>query len=170
MKQFTLKNQSEIRITPANLETANLNEWERLELHLLDQAAVVIPGRMTIMEVVRVSQSLQKFAAELLAAVGEACEKCDNCSAEEPCDLMRGDIQPSIKVPAHALEEAGVEPDSKLAYTAVPEYGEIRITEADYQYDLTDLPPDLLETFRECGVCLSDLEDKLMGEDVVYGG
>ena len=26
-----------------------------------------------------------------------------------------------------------------------------------------------LDTLRECGVCMSDLEDKLVQEDVVYG-
>lgn len=54
MKQRTIENQTEVRITAENLETANLSEWERLELHLLDQAAVIIPSSMTVMEVIRV--------------------------------------------------------------------------------------------------------------------
>ncbi len=168
MKQFTIE-QNEVHITAENLEEANLNEWERLELHLLDQAAVVIPGKMTIMEVVRVSESLQEFATELLTAVGKACELCNLCNMEKPCDLMNGEIQPLVKVPAQAMEEAGIASDSKLTYTAMPEHGEIRITEAEYRYDLTDLPPSLLDAFRESGICISDLEEKLIQERIVYG-
>ena len=41
--------------------------------------------------------------------------------------------------------------------------------EADYRFDLTDIPAPLLDTLRECGVCMSDLEDKLVQEEVVYG-
>ena len=41
--------------------------------------------------------------------------------------------------------------------------------EADYRFDLTDIPAPLLDTLRECGVCMSDLEDKLVQEKVVYG-
>lgn len=37
------------------------------------------------------------------------------------------------------------------------------------RYDLTDVPPMLLNTFRECGICLDDLETKLKEETVVYG-
>lgn len=45
----------------------------------------------------------------------------------------------------------------------------IHVTEADYRYDLTDLRPDLLDMFRECGICMRDLENKLMQETIAYG-
>ena len=67
------------------------------------------------------------------------------------------------------MEELGLEPDTKLAYEADPESGAIHIVEADYRFDLTDIPAPFLDTLRECGVCMSDLEDKLVREDVVYG-
>ena len=71
---------------------------------------------------------------------------------------MEGEIRPEVSVPLQVLEEAGADPDCKLAYDVDPESGEIRIVEADYRYDLTDVPPTLLATFRECGTCLNDLE------------
>ena len=61
------------------------------------------------------------------------------------------------------------EPDTKLAYEADPESGAIHIVEADYRFDLTDIPAPFLDTLRKCGVCMGDLEDKLVQEDVVYG-
>ena len=45
----------------------------------------------------------------------------------------------------------------------------MQITEANHRFDLTDLPPELVHTLRDCKVCLADLEEKLMREEVVYG-
>lgn len=169
MKKIIMNDPSEIHISAVDLETANLNEWERLELHLLDQAAVVIPGEMTVMEVIRTVESLQGLASDLLAAIGNACEKCDGCNVELLCDLMKGEIRPEVSIPPEVLEEAGADPDCKLACEVDPESGAIHVVEADYRYDLSDVSPALLNTFRECGICLNDLEMKLKEETFVYG-
>ena len=169
MKKFVMNESGEVHIFAVDFEAANLNEWERLELHLLDQAAVVIPMEMTIMEVIRTAESLQGLASDLLAAIGATCEKCDGCNVELLCNLMKGEIRPEVSIPPEVLEEAGADPDCKLACEVDPESGVIHVVEADYRYDLTDVPPTLLDTFRECGICLNDLEEKLKGEVVVYG-
>ena len=169
MEKVVLSDPSAVFLTAADLENANLNEWERLELHLLDQAAVVIPGVMTIMEVIRTVEALQGLASELLAAIGGAYEKCDGCQVELQCDLMKGEIRPEVSIPSQVLEEAGVDPDSKLAYEVDPESGEIRIVEADYRYDHSDVFQTLMDTFLECGICLADLDEKLKAEEAVYG-
>ena len=82
MNMFVMNEPSEVFISAADIEAANLNEWQRLELHLLDQAAVVIPGEMTVVEVIRTAESLQGLASDLLAAIGDACEICDGCNVE----------------------------------------------------------------------------------------
>ena len=169
MNKFVMNEPSEVFISAADLEAANLNEWERLELHLLDQAAVVIPGGMTVMEVIRTVESLQNLASNLLTVIGEACEQCDGCNVELLCDLMKGEIRPEVSIPPEVLESAGADPDCKLACEVDPENRAIHVVEADYRSDLTDVPPGLLDTFRECGICLTDLEEKIMREDVVYG-
>ena len=169
MKKVVLSDTSAVFLTAADLEKANLNEWERLELHLLDQAAVVIPGVMTVMEVVRTAEALQGLASELLAALGGACEKCDGCQVELLCELMKGEIHPEVSIPPQVLAEAGMDPDSKLAYAVDKESGEIRVVEADYRYDLSDIPRTLLDTFRECSLCLAALDEKLKAEEAVYG-
>ena len=161
---------NEVHISAAELENANLSEWDRLELHLLDQAAVVIPGVMTIMEIVRTAKALQGLASDLLSAIGAACESCDNCQMAEPCRLMTAPIQPEVSVPGNALADAGLDENCKLTCSAAQGSGVIQVTEADYRYDLTDLRPDLLDMFRECGICMRDLEDKLIQETIVYGG
>jgi len=135
----------------------------------LDQAAVVISGRMTAMELIRVTEALQGLASDLLFSLGEACESCDNCQADEPCKLMKGPICPEISLPEYALVGAGFDTDCKLVCAAEQGSGEIRVTKAGYRFDLTDLRPDLVEMFRECGVCMTDLEEKLIREEVIYG-
>lgn len=49
------------------------------------------------------------------------------------------------------------------------ETGAVSIVEADHRFDLTDIPANLLDTFRESGICLDDLEEKLKAEKIVYG-
>lgn len=169
MKQCTMENQTEVRITAENLETANLSEWERLELHLLDQAVVVIPGHMTVMELIRVMEALQELASNLLSALVGACDRCDNCQMDKPCKLMAGPILPKVSIPSCVLEEAGLALDCKLVCTAEQGRGEVRIVEADHRFDLTDLSPDLVDILRECKVCLADLEEKLIPEEIIYG-
>lgn len=169
MNKFVMNEPSEVFVSVADLEAANLNEWEQLELHLLDQAAVVIPGEMTVMEVIRTAEALQGLASDLLVAIGNACEKCDSCNVELLCNLMKGEIRPEVSIPPEVLAEAGTDPDSNLACEIDPESGTIHVVEADYRYDLTDVSPTLLDTFRECGICLDDLETKLKEEAVVYG-
>ena len=160
---------NEVHISAAELENANLSEWDHLELHLLDQAAVVIPGQMTVMELIRVTEALQGLASDLLSAIGAVCESCDNCQMAEPCQLMTEPIQPEVSVPGYALENAGLDENCKLTCSAAQGSGVIQVIEADYRYDLADLRPDLLDLFRECGICMRDLEDKLIQEAIVYG-
>ena len=169
MKKVMERYPAEVFISAADLEHANLNEWERLELHLLNQAAVVIPGQMTVMELIQTAETLQKLADELLAVLGTACEKCDGCNVELLCDPMKGMICPEVSVPIAVLAQSNLDPDCKLTYEVDPETGAVSIVEANHRFDLTDIPAELLDSFRESGICLDDLEEKLKSETVVCG-
>ena len=169
MKKVLEQYPAEVYISAADLEHANLSEWKHLELHLLNQAAVVLPGQMTAMELIRTVESLQKLAAELLAALEAACEKCDGCHVELLCDLMKGEIRPEVSAPIDILMQSNLDPDCKLTYKVDPKSGTVSIVEADYQFDLTDIPTKLLDTIRQSGICLNDLEEKLKEEKIVYG-
>ena len=43
------------------------------------------------------------------------------------------------------------------------------ISEADYDHDLRDVPEEVLEMFKEAGICVGELEERLILGDVVYG-
>ena len=169
MKKIVEQYPAEVYISAADLEQANLDEWECLELHLQNQIAVVLPGRMTAMELIQTVGSLQKLSAKLVAALAAACEKCDGCNVELICDLMRGEIHPEVSIPADILMQSNLDPDCKLTYEVDSKTGTISVVEADHRFDLTDIPRNLLDTIRESGICLDDLDEKLKAETIVYG-
>ena len=60
MKQRKFDQRNEIMISAEELEQANLTGFDRLELHLLNQAVVIFTGEMTASELIEVSDSLLK--------------------------------------------------------------------------------------------------------------
>ena len=53
-------------------------------------------------------------------------------------------IRPAVVVPAWARQDAGLAGDAKLDCYVDEDSGEIRVCEADYEHDLSDVPPELL--------------------------
>lgn len=168
MNKINIVKPNEVLITGANLEQANLSEFGRLEILLLNYAAVVIPGEMTAMELIQASESLNKMAVYLLNVVPQACPKCDFCGMNEPCELMTNEIHPKVIIPDENLLEAGIEPGSKLACQADPEHQRMIVYEADVEYDLSDIDPDVLNVLRECNVCLCELDEMINNDSVIY--
>ena len=66
MKQRQFDQRNEIMISAEDLDQANLAGFDRLELHLLNQAVVIFPGEMTAGELIEVSDSLLKLTAGTL--------------------------------------------------------------------------------------------------------
>ena len=90
MKQRQFDQRNEIMISAEELEQANLTGFDRLELHLLNQAVVIFPGEMTASELIEVSDSLLKLVTGLVDRLLKLCSDCDNCGQQEPCALMSG--------------------------------------------------------------------------------
>ena len=116
---------------------------DRLELHLLDQAAVVIPGEMTARELIEVGESLLKLTFSLGDVLLESCSDCDNCGQQKPCAFMT-DRWPGA--------------DSKSSFKKGLE---------DWM-EFSRLSPDMQKLLRERRMCLLNLEEKLLNEDWVY--
>ena len=96
MKQRQFDQRNEIMISAEELEQANLTGFDRLELHLLNQAVVIFPGEMTASELIEVSDSLLKLVTGLVDRLLKSCSDCDNCGQQEPCALMSGKYAFSI--------------------------------------------------------------------------
>ena len=66
-------------------------------------------------------------------------------------------------------KEVHIPADAKLCAWPGDKPGTVTVGQADYRYDLTDVPAWELEILASHGVCLGNLEERLMTEDAVYG-
>ena len=133
-----------------------LSEFERggmVEICALPDAVVVLKREMTAMELIRAVDSLQRLAVELNQHLAEACGPCEDCSEDGECPALPERTQTGAKLCSWPGEEPGT----------------VTVGQADYRYDLTDVPEWELSTLAMMGVCLGELDEKLMSEDVVYG-
>ena len=143
---------------------SGLDDVAALELHALDGAAVIAKSGMTAMEMVELFWSLSSLATDMMAHLGAVCGACDDCGyCEHFCDTQ------GIRLPEYLLKEAELPLDCKFA-AEVDEDGVITLTPADYDFDLTDVPPDMLDFLRVSKICVRKLEDMLMDGGIVYDG
>ncbi len=165
MKLLRVTDTAKVTIPDAVIAISKLNGTERLELHALDSAAVLLKDRMTAMEVINAIDSLDELAGQLLEALVESCEQCVCC--EDDCPFTcenRG-----IKLPSHLLDEANIPEGAKLSAVADPETGCIIVSEINAKHDIDDVPDGLLDVLLEYGVCLESLNKLLYGGRIVYG-
>lgn len=146
------------------LKLCDFKKNEALDLHTQSGAAVLIRSSMTAAEIVETVDALTGIATELINHLIRACGPCENC-CEDGCPCEDG----YIEAPGDILEKAGLSPNAKLFAEIHPEDNSFTVRKADYRHDLRDVPEGLLVILRECGICLGELEEKLMTEAIIYG-
>jgi len=130
----------------------------------------VLADAMTAMELIRAAQSLRELADYLMTILADECGSCTACRAHgEKCEAYHDDGGGAIQIPPQLRENANIPADAKLDYTIDPDNGEIRIVQAEYEHDLSDLSPELLKALRENNICMENLQEHLREEDLVYG-
>mgnify|MGYP000603382784 FL=1 len=98
---------------------------------------------MTASELIEVSDSLLKLAAELVDGLLKSCTDCDSCGQQEPCALMAG--------------KSGNE-----------DYGTALSEESADISLFTQISPELQKMLREHRICLLNLEEKMQTGAWVY--
>ncbi len=161
-KQTVSSPKQPIRVAPAVRKLAGLDMARAVELHILDGAVLVGKAEMTVMDLVNLVVSMNSLSTDWLVKLAATCGPCDGCGG---CEAFC-DFEP-VKLPGFILEEAGLSPDCKLE-AFVDDDGNITVDEADYAHDLTDMPPEMIEVLRKCGLCIRDLDERLMADDIVY--
>lgn len=142
-------------------------EPEKVELHALKDAVVVLKAQMTAMELVHVMEGLNQLSTDLAVQLARACGPCGGCGGDG-CPYEDGEGY-DIELPGYLKEEAGIPQDAKLCAVVDEEDGTVTIQEAGYDHDLRDVPANLLAVFQASGVCLGELEERLITEEIVYG-
>lgn len=93
-----------VNIPKAGLKLSGLSDTEKLELHTLNRAAVLLKPEMTAVELLAVVKSLDKLSGDLLSVLAISCEKCVGCEDECPFSQESRDI----RLPKYLLEAAEI--------------------------------------------------------------
>ncbi len=142
------------------IEHANLGE--DIVLTATDHLIVLAKGKMSAMDMVKTIESLTDLThlyLEVLAKNCGVCEKCGHCEDLEDED---------IKLPEYLLEIAGVPTDAKLCAYVEEDSGIVRVEEADYESDITDVPKDLRNLLQNYGICMGELDALLVKGELLH--
>lgn len=152
-KGFTVSNES---ITKAGLRD------EIAVIHT--EGAIVIAGaKMTAMEMIKTIDSLAEITQGYLSILAKNCGECDDCGHCEDLDFE------GIHLPDEVLEIAGIPEGTKLNAFVEEDAGIIHIEPAEYDHDISDVPPHLLELFSNYGICLGELDALLVKGELLHG-
>ena len=146
------------------LNAADLTGCEEIEFNTLENAVVAMKTTMNAMELIKVAEGLKNLSEELIVHLAGICGRCHDCSYCE-----RFEEFDEIIVPDYLLEEAGIPKDAKLCACTEEDSGEIIVMQADYDYDIADVPKFVIDIFEMSGICIRELEERIMMEDIVYG-
>ena len=120
---------------------------------------------MTALEVINTISSLEDVTKRLYKTLFSqfACdEDCDSCNF---CENFMED---TVKIPAWAMEAVGLDPNTKLFIIAEEESERIVLEPLECDHDLSDVPHDIQQKLRDMGVCLGELNESIMEEEIVY--
>ena len=154
----------DINLPVKEVEALETSDIEGIEIAGLEGAILAMKSNMTVMELIKVAQGLKNLSKELILHLAETCGRCEDCSYCE-----RYEDYDEIIVPDYLLEEAGIPTDAKLCACTEEDSGEIIIIQADYDYDISDIPQFVIDIFEESGLCIRELEERLLMGDIVYG-
>jgi antitoxin component of MazEF toxin-antitoxin module len=167
--KLTINRSSKAKTLPipaAVLSVSGLAQSDAVEFHTGDNTVVLLPAKMTAMELIGAIHTLHEMTVDLSVALAGSCETCEECGL---CECVGLESQDAVVIPDHVLEEAGLPPGCKLT-ACVDEGGNILVERAGYDHDLSDVPAHILDAMRESGVCLVDLEDMIMMGEIIYNG
>lgn len=164
MKKIQESLNNNINLPVEEMEDSETMDCEEIEITALEGAIVGMKANMNVMELIKVAEGLKSLSEELIIHLAEICGRCEDCSYCE-----RYEDYDEIIVPDYLLEEAGIPTDAKLCACTEEDSGEITIMQADYDYDISDIPKFVIDIFEKSGICIRELEERLMMEDIVYG-
>lgn len=158
-------------VIPYNvLGPCGFQRGEPLEIRTMTNVAVILKPRMHALEVIHAINDLQWLVHELTACLIDSCDRCDGgdkCaeSTDGTCPYLPAattTLRPEV------LRKAGIPKGVKLCAQVNEETNTVTVSQADYRYDLTDVPERLLTSLAIARVCVRSLEKRLMAEDVIY--
>lgn len=136
---------------------------DNVKLVATDHLIVLTKAKMTAMDMVKTIDSLSTLLYSLVDALAECCGECDDCGHCEDLDFE------GIHLPDEVLEIAGIPEGTKLNAFVEEDAGIIHIEPSEYDHDISDVPPHLLELFSNYGICLGELDALLVKGELLHG-
>lgn len=128
------------------------------------EGAIVITGaKMTAMQLIQTIDSLSEITQRYLEILAKNCGECDDCGHCAELDFE------SIHLPDAVLEIAGIPVGTKLNAFVEEDAGLIHVEAAEYDHDISDVQPHLLELFSNYGICLGELDALLVKGELLHG-
>ena len=172
-----MKKQNTAILIPAEaVEHSHIQPDEHIAIHVGENTLVVVPKKLTALQAANAIAHLTSVGADLLSIVKEACGTCEErreqglCPSghlEDPehCPLksMNGH---GVTVDGAAREEAGIPLDAKLEVFV--DEGEMLITAADHEHDITDVPPIVRKALALAGICPGHLDNLITSEEIIH--
>ncbi len=126
---------------------------------------LVLKRKLTAIDLVNICSQLHQLTGRYTDILCTACGECDDCGGDGcPFDPNCE----NITLPTSLRGEAGIPENAKLCAEVDEESGAVTIRAADYEYDLSDVPKDLLDRLVCFGACLGGLEKKLISGQIVH--
>jgi len=147
------------------MELSGFERGETVELHALADTVVILKKRRTAMEMEHAIDALQRLTVDLFAELAKTCGACEDCGGGR-CPARD---HSATEVPEEVRQEAGIPAGVKLQAWPGETEGTVMVAQADYRFDLTDVPEWVRSTLEALGVCLGNLEELLMAEEAVSG-
>lgn len=152
-------------IPGAALKISGLEGGDKVTIHALESASVIMKQRMNAMELLVTIDALNNLVTELTVHLAKVCGSCENCEMACPYDDLEGGM---LELPDYIREEAGIPSDAKLSAVVNEDEHTVTLSIAGYSYDLRDVPENLLEVLAGLDVCMGELEEHLMVGDIIY--
>ena len=176
-----MKNMNDLTINHQALELCHLDPDGKFTLLIGENTLLVLPERMTALETVNTVAMLTDFTTGLIELLRDACGSCkEQMEQDKDCGCPYGSVcdpdecpyesmdRPEVELSDSIRKEMGIPLNAKLSYFV--DEGELVVSAADHNYDLTDVPEDILPLLAMAGICTGKLDELIMSEKEVWHG
>lgn len=171
-----MNKQNTILIPAEAVEHSHIQPGEHIAIHVGENTLVVVPEKLTALQTANAIAHLTAVGADLLSILKEACGTCEERREQGLCPsghLLDPERCPLKNMKGHgvtvddaAREEAGIPLDAKLEVFV--DEGEMLVTAADYEHDITDVPPVVRQALALAGICPGHLDNLITSEEIIH--
>ncbi|MFI3226625.1 MAG: hypothetical protein R3Y09_04350 [Clostridia bacterium] len=120
---------------------------------------------MTALEVIETIGALDQLTVQLYTALLSKFTQDDDCDC---CSFCEDYLEDSVAVPDWALEAVGLPLGTKLCICAEEDSERIVLEPVEHTHDITDIDEEMLVTLSDMGICLGELNESIMRDEVIY--